>query len=106
MEREIWPDDNMFALRVRVEFAHLLDQLATKAEDIEICPYQKLIRSALCFRESFLRIPYHSRCPMDPHYRVCITSSSRRPLSISRLYILELGLFPHGIAPILQTSIH
>jgi hypothetical protein len=96
MEREIWPDDNMFALRVRVGFAHLLDQLATKAEDIEICPYQKLIRSALCFRESFLRIPYHSRCPMDPHYRVCI----------SRLYILELGLFPHGIAPILQTSIH
>jgi hypothetical protein len=37
-----------------VGFAHLLGRPAAKAEDIGICPYQKFIRSALCFDETVL----------------------------------------------------
>jgi hypothetical protein len=54
---------NVFAMQLeclhRVGFAHLLGRLAARADDIGIYPYQKLIHSALHFRESFLVISYY-----------------------------------------------
>jgi hypothetical protein len=54
---------NVFALKLeclrRVGFTHLLGRPAARADDIGIYPYQKLIRSALHFRELFLGILYY-----------------------------------------------